>query len=219
MGLNLAGIAIDKNFSKNIEQLGEAFEWAIDIIDESEFGKSMSIFSSNDKDIFYVYFTDSGTLILNPYEWAIEEYHPTDAKSLCFAFSETTMNFFFSYQHQISKFRTFIEDEGKKTREMGEPLEIEKQFPEASQLIFKLIEDLIGTSFHSIGFNEFVHKCKRLSHQEYMRRSEEILQREMEIEKRKNDERTEKYMKELGLDPKKVEKLLSKKKKWWEIWK
>lgn len=219
MGLNLAGIAINNDFNKNIEQLGDAFEWAIDIIDESEFEKSISIFSSNEKDIFYVYFTDSGTLILNPYEWAIEEYHPTDAKSLCFGISETTMNFFFSYQFEISKIRTFFEDEGKKKREIGEPLEIEKQFPEASQLIFKLIEDLIGISFHSIEYNEKVHKCKRLSGQEYMRRSEEILKREMEIEKLKDDERIEKYMKELGLDPEEAEKQLSKKKKWWEIWK
>lgn len=219
MGLNLAGIAIDKNFNKNIEQLGEAFEWAIEIIDISEFGKSMSIFSSNEKDIFYVYFTDNGTLILNPYGWAIEEYHPTDSKSLCFAFSETAMNYFFSYQYEISMFRTFIEDEGKKKREMGEQLEIEKQFPEASRLIFELIEDLIGTSFHAIEHNKIVHKCKRLSGREYMRRSEELLKREMEIEKCKDDERIEKYMKELGLDPKEVEKQISKKKKWWEIWK
>lgn len=219
MGISIAGIAIDKNFDKDLTRLGEAFEWAIDKIENVGFSAALSSFSSNEKDIFYIYFTDKGTLILNPFEWAIEEYHTTEAKSLCFAFSEISMNFFFSYQHEHSKFRKFIEDEGQKKSEMGEPLEIEKQFPEASGLIFKLIEDLIGANFHSIDHDEIVYKCKKLSHQEYMRRSEEILKREMDIEKRKDDERMESYMKEIGLNPEEVEKQLGNKKKWWEIWK
>lgn len=219
MGLKLAGIAINTNFDRNIEQLAEAFEWAIVKIDESEFEKALSISSSIPEDIFYVYFSANGTLIISPLEWALEKYHSIESDSMSFAFSETSMTYLFSYQDKHSNYRGFREDEGERHAELGKLLEIEKLYPNASGLIYKLIEDLIGKKFHSIKPDEIVFKCRKLTHIEYLKRSERHMQKENEIERQKDDKRTEEYMKEIGLNPKDLEKQLKRKKNWWRIWK
>ena len=158
MGYNIAGLVIDKNFNKEIPQLEEALRWNIKVIEEINFEKASANWTPEGE--FNLYFSDKATMIFFPHEWAINNYHIEGANSLCYAYSATAMTFIVSYLDEESNYRSFMEMEGERQLETGQPLEIEKEFEDASGLIFKLFDVLLQDNFHSIDFGDKAYRCR-----------------------------------------------------------
>ena len=123
---------------------------------------ALSIFFSDDKDTFYVFFTESGTLILTPLEVAKRGFDVSDSNSLRFFYESTSMTFLFSYLDHKENLREIWESDGEKNFELGEPLSFENEYPNTSGLISRVMKELIGISFDYIDPQEAVYKCTKL---------------------------------------------------------
>ena len=55
-----------------------------------------------------------------------------------------------------------MESEGDRNLQEGTPIELEKDYPTADGLIFKLFDQILGTPFHSIEFSEKAYRCRKL---------------------------------------------------------
>lgn len=160
MGFNIAGLVIGKNFDKDIEKLSEALNWGIKVVEEINFEQASKNWTPEGE--FRLYFTDKATMIFFPHEWAINHYHVTSVDSLCYAYSATAMTFIVSYLDKESNYRAFMESEGKRSMEEGQPLEYEKEHPTADGLIFKLIDVVLQDNFHQIDFADKAFRCKKV---------------------------------------------------------
>ncbi|MCB0515131.1 MAG: DnaJ C-terminal domain-containing protein [Chitinophagales bacterium] len=164
MGYNIAGLVVNKNFDRNVQQLATALRWGIEIIDEITFEQATANWLPEGE--FRLYFSDKATMIFFPHEWSVEGYHVQGAKSLCYAYSATAMVFVVDYLDENGTARYFMENEGKKSLENGAPLPYEQQFPTASGLIFKLFDELLGESFHAINFADKAYRCRKIAYKE-----------------------------------------------------
>ena len=161
MGFNIAGMIIDKNFDKDIQHLGRALKWGIEVIEEINYEKAASNWTPDGE--FNIYFSETATLIYFPHEWAINKYHVVGTNSLCYAYSATAMTFIVSYMDEDMNHRFFMESDGERMLEEGSPLEWEKDHPTADGLIFKLFDVLLDDQFHQIDMGDVAYRCKRVS--------------------------------------------------------
>jgi len=159
MGFNISGIAIDKNFDKDLEKLNAVFGWNFKSIEEVTFDRASKNWTPENE--VNIYFSDKATLIFLNYEFCLEPYAISNAKVLTFAYSATAMAFFISlwdnHQHQ----RTIMETERKIMQQKGEKLPLEKDEPATDSLIFDMINELMGQTFFSIDFGEKAYHCQR----------------------------------------------------------
>jgi len=160
MGFNISGMVIDNNFNKSIDEFEDAMHWGIEVIEEINFEQASANWTPDET--VNIYFSEKATMIFYPFEWSLEPDHPQNVNSLGFAYSETAMTFAVSYLDEKGNYRFFIENEGERQLESGSALPLEKEFPTADGLIFKLIDVLLGQSFFSIDPNEIAYRCKKI---------------------------------------------------------
>lgn len=152
MGFNISGLAINKNFKNNFEELHKKLGWKLEKEGEISFEEA----SSNWKDdgICDVYFGEKGTLIFISMERCAESFSLENAHTLTFALSETSMAFNVSYcENHIVK-RSIMEVEGERMNDEGERLAVEEKSEDTSEIIWNQIEVVLGESFWKIESDE-----------------------------------------------------------------
>ena len=152
MGFNISGIAISKNFEKNLDELQSAFGWKIEKQEEIFFEQASE--NWKEEDLCDIYFTDNGTLIFIDMGRCIEPFKIGENNVLTFAYSATSMAFNLNYCEGAELKRTIMEVEGQRLADEGEKLEIENKSEDISENIFEQIGVVLGKSFWEIQSDE-----------------------------------------------------------------
>lgn len=165
MGLNIAGVVIDKNYQNNLSELEN-------IIGEKLFFEKEITFeeaSENWKEDSYcdIYFTSQGTFALMSFEKAGFDFYGENRKVFSFVLSEMTMYFSVNYSENGDLLRNILAKEDEFLENEGEPFDFEKEEEtddedfnpyDKSELIYHLIEKTLGESFWDIDLGA---KCYR----------------------------------------------------------
>jgi hypothetical protein len=148
MGFNISGLAINKNYENDFEELQKELGFTLERDSEIDFETA----SSNWKEdgICDVYFSEKGTLMFISMDKCAESWPLQNDNSLTFALSETSMAFNINYCENGVEKRSIIEFNGERMNEEGEKLEVEDKSEDASEIIWNQIEVVIGKSFWNI---------------------------------------------------------------------
>ncbi len=236
MGFNISGMVIDNNFNKSLDEFEDAMHWGLEVLEEINFEQASANWTPDD--IVNIYFSEKATMIFYPFEWSLEPNHPQNVNSLGFAYSETVMTFAVSYLDSVGNYRFFIENEGERQMETGNPLLLETEYSTADGLIFKLFDVLLDESFFSIDVSKKAYRCKKVpyNHNKLMPKEtisvsttlaeEQALPKESkEDAKLSNLEVIDPLIEYVNPIIEKEEKKIDKSlemtppKKWWEFWK
>jgi len=158
MGFNISGIAIDKNFDKDVQKIADAFGWNFSHVKEVTFERASKNWTPEGE--VNIYFSDRATLIFLNYANCLEPYAISDAKVLTFAYSATSMAFFMSFWDNQQHRRTIMEIERDISQQNGEKLPLEKDEPTTDSLIFDMINEVMGQTFFSIDLGEKAYHCQ-----------------------------------------------------------
>lgn len=206
MGYNISGLAISKNYENNFEELQKELGW--NLKRESEIDFETASANWTDEGICNVHFTENGTLIFLNMEMCSASYPIKDANTLTFALSETVMAFNLNYCENTVEKRSIMEVDGVRMEDEGEKLDVETKSEDTSELIWNLIEGVLGKSFFEIDLEE---NAFRYTFQN--QKKEEV---EMPIEAAKAEIFTLNQTSQTEV--KIVADLSTKPKKWWEFW-
>jgi len=210
MGFNIAGLVIASNYGKEISKLEDDIAWDIEILQEITFEEASSNWTP--KEEFRLFFTDKATMIFFPHSWVMERYGSHTSTSLCYAYSATSMTFFISYSNIEEKYcRFLITNEGETTIAEGQKIPYEDQNMSSDAIIFQLIDDILGESFHEIEMSAKAYRCKKLNPATTRLK---YIEKETVNKKEISNNKTIKESKE-----NKQSQAITKTKKWWEFWK
>ena len=156
MGFNIAGIVIDKSLKNKVKKISESFDWEMELEGEVTFEEAME----NWKEPGYcdIYFTDKGTLIFVDMETIQGDFKMADANVLSFAISETSMAFYFNLYEGDKLRRKIMDLDGEIVSEYGEKLEMEEKYEDTEELIWAMIEKMLGKSFFKIEPDEIAYR-------------------------------------------------------------
>jgi len=148
MGFNLSGLAINKNYENEFDNLQKELGWNLQKQSEIDFETA----SSNWKDdrICDAYFSEKGTLLFISMDMCAESWPLKKDNTLTFALSETSMTFNINYCENGIEKRSIMEVNGERMQDEGEKLEIEDKSEDTSEIIWNQIEVVIGKSFWDI---------------------------------------------------------------------
>lgn len=152
MGFNLSGIAINKSYENEFDNLQKQLGWNLEKQAEIDFETA----SSNWKDdgICDAYFCEKGTLLFISMDMCTESWPLKNDNTLTFALSETSMAFNINYCENGIEKRSIMEVNDERMQDEGEKLEIEDNSEDTSELIWNQIEVVIGKRFWDIEPNE-----------------------------------------------------------------
>ena len=198
MGINISGIAINRNYENDFEELTEALGWKLQKQAEINFGAAVS--NWKEKGICDVYFTENGTILFVNMELCIESRGTENDHVLTFILSETSMTFSLHYAEKGDLKRIFIGDNDKQVFSSGQPLEVEATTADMSNIIWNQLAVVIGKSFWDIEHDEKAYRYIFVDEKEKVvplrSASQEIYENEEDVSK-------------ADTGPK----------KWWEFWK
>ncbi len=202
MGFNLSGLAINKNYKNEFENLQKELGWNLEKVAEIDFETA----SSNWKDtgICDAYFTENGTLLFISIDMCTESWPLKNDNSLTFALSETSMVFNINYCENGIEKRSIIEVEDNRMQDEGEKLKVEDISEDTSEIIWNQIEVVIGKRFWDIQPEEKAVRYRFLNAN--VEKSETI---NIEVA---SSESAINGNKENYIDT-------NEQKKWWEFWK
>lgn len=148
MGFNLSGLAINKNYINEFDNLQKELGWNLEKESEIDFETA----SSNWKDdgICDAYFSEKGTLLFISMDMCTESWPLKNNNSLTFALSETSMAFNINYCENGIEKRSIMEVEDNRMQDEGEKLEVEDRSEDTSEIIWNQIEVVIGKRFWDI---------------------------------------------------------------------
>lgn len=210
MGFNIAGLVISKNFEKSIENLENDLSWDIEVIEEITFEEAASNWTPEGE--FRLFFTERGTMIFYPHEWISEQYSSKSATCMSYAYSATSMTFFISYNNLEEGYGRFlIENDGEVKLAEGQEIPYEKEGLTADAIIFKLMDDIIGESWHNLEFGAKAYRCKKLNSRNVRHKKKE----ETIIEKVEAPPIENKILQKSKKTPTRP----TAKVKWWQFWK
>ena len=152
MGFNISGIVIDKNLEGKIEKIENSFDWNLQKEEDIYFEEAMENWKEDG--ICDIYFSKTATLIFVDMETIQDEYKMEDANVLSFVISETSMAFYLNYYENNELRRKIMDMNGEIVSEYGDPLDLEDQYQETDELIWAMIESLLGKSFFKIQNDE-----------------------------------------------------------------
>ncbi len=210
MGFNIAGLVIANNYEKEISKLEDDIAWDIEILEEISFEEASSNWTPEEE--FRLFFTDKATMIFFPHSWVMERYGSHTSTSLCYAYSATSMTFFISYSNTEEKYGRFlITNEGETTIAEGQRIPYEDQNMSTDAIIFQLIDDILGESFHEIDMSAKAYRCRKLN--PATTRLKYIRKQPIEKEEMSNTKSNKESKQNLQ------SKATTETKKWWEFWK
>lgn len=156
MGFNVAGLAINKSFKDNFEELQSELGWSLEKQGDIDFETACSSFK--DDGTCDVYFSENGTLLLLSFEDVLGSWKMKNANTLTFALSEVSMAFNLSYCENGVEVRSIMEAEDERFADSGEELEIESQSEDTSEIIWNQMGVVLGKSFWEIEPDEKVER-------------------------------------------------------------
>lgn len=171
MGWNLAGFAINKNYENKIEELSKALfksgrSHLVEGRNKYNFEKSSTFGSSKGRMDFL--FTEKGSFAfcnVMETEYLLGSRNPELLKGtemVLFAMSETSMAFIMKYYVDGIKTREIHNIEGENKYSFGNPLKLELEEKDMSELFFGIAGKLIGRPFNSIEIDEpFIRYVKK----------------------------------------------------------
>jgi hypothetical protein len=158
MGFNISGLVIDKNYKNSIAELESILEEKMIFEKEVTFEEA----SENWKGDKYcdVYFSEEGTLVFLSIESGGYELYPKKQNAFSFVLSEMMMMFAINYVENGFNIRAYMETEGEILENEGEPFDFEAQQEDKSELIYHLIEEILGKSFHDVDLDAVCYRYK-----------------------------------------------------------
>ena len=170
MGHNISGIAINKNFENNTEELSKLLGVELQIENEIIFEEASE--NWKEEGYFDVYFSKNGTLVFANIDYCLEPYSHKETNILTFALSETSMTFNIGYTENDVLVRSIMKVNDEIVDEEGEPLQCEiENEDDMTEAIFDQIGEVIGMHFYEIELDE---KAFRF----YLKTTDEIVSRE-----------------------------------------
>lgn len=154
MGFNISGIAINKNYEFEFDELQKELGW--NLIKKSQVNFETASSNWKEEGICDVYFSENGTLIFISMDLGAESWPLRNDNSLTFALSETSMAFHINYCEKGIEKRSIMEVNAKRMHDEGEKLEVEKKSEDPSEIIWNQIEIVIGKRFGDIQADEKV---------------------------------------------------------------
>lgn len=178
MGFNISGIAINKNLNGRLDKLSRIlnfYDTEIKFLKEIDFETASENWKQDG--IIDVYFSENTTLIFASLDLlAGAEFSYKNTNILTFSLSETSMAFDFTYTENGSNIRSRMEVNGEIIDERGNRLEIENEEEDISEIIWKMVSEVLGIPFESIETNEkaFRFSIKEPSHIDSENKIQEI---------------------------------------------
>jgi hypothetical protein len=202
MGFNLSGLAINKNYINEFDNLQKELGWNLEKQSEINFETA----SSNWKDdgICDAYFSEKGTLLFISMDMCTESWPLKNDNSLTFALSETSMAFNINYCESGIEKRSIIEVEDNRMQDEGEKLEVEDSSEDTSEIIWNQIEVVIGKRFWDIEPDEKAVRYRFVNTNAVKLETKNIENDTIETEINKNQE---------------IFTATNESKRWWEFWK
>ena len=158
MGINIAGIVINKSYQNQIGELGKDLN--LSLIYQEKVSFEVASANWTDKGFAYVYSTGFSTLVFVQMEFATLPFSIPNRNVLTFGLSETSMAFTLNYCEGNTCKRSMIEWDGVRKQEKGVPFEFEKECGDASEIIWRKLDEVLGIPFVSIGLEKETIKCK-----------------------------------------------------------
>ncbi|PCI94685.1 MAG: hypothetical protein COB15_13595 [Flavobacteriales bacterium] len=152
MGFNISGLAINKNYENNFEDLQKELGWNLERQSEINFETASS--NWKDEGICDVYFSDQGTLIFINMDMCTDTYGVKSDNILTFTLSETSTAYIIVYTENNIEKRSIMEVNGDRMTNKGERLEVEDKSEDAPDIIWNQVEFLLGKPFLDIDPNE-----------------------------------------------------------------
>jgi len=152
MGFNISGLAINKNYESEFDQLQKELGWNLEKQSEIDFETASSNWT--EEGIFDVYFSEKGTLIFMNMDMCTESLGLKNDNTLTFALSETSMAFNINYCENGIEKRSIMEVNEERMQDEGEKLVVEEKSEDTSEIIWNQIEVVIGKRFWDIEPNE-----------------------------------------------------------------
>jgi hypothetical protein len=148
MGFNISGLAINKNYESEFNNLQKELGWNLEKQAEINFETA----SSNWKDdgICDAYFSEKGTLLFVSMDMCTDSWPLKNDSTLTFALSETSMAFNINYCENGIEKRSIMEVEEQRMKDTGEKLKVEEKSADTAEIIWNQMEVVIGKSFWSI---------------------------------------------------------------------
>lgn len=160
MGYNLSGITINKNFNGSTEELIKHIKWPLEYVKEVTYEESSTAY--HDDDVFDIFFSKSGTLILSISPDDINPLISKDCEVLRFMISETTMAFFFDkYVDGVNR-REYFEHEGEVKNDLGTPLKEELNEEDAMEKTMNIIQNIFGENLYDFELSTKGHRYKKV---------------------------------------------------------
>ncbi|HEY1045765.1 MAG TPA: hypothetical protein VGF79_04955 [Bacteroidia bacterium] len=207
MGFNIAGAVFNKNFENHVEELSNILKIELEFVEIVDFESASE--NWKDENIFDVYFCETGTIVFGESNRFVDEIFVPDCKVLSFEMSEVTMAFWFNYTENGKLIRSFMEVEGNRLTDEGEPLPSEDP-EDGSESIWNQIGVVLGKSFHEIDLEEKAHR--------YIVKGSNL-----EYEYDLSEEEIKSVISSVNLTNKNISgsqnRKASTEKKWWEFWK
>ena len=157
MGHNISGIAINKNFENNVEELSKLLGVELQIENEIIFEDASE--NWKEEGYFDVYFSKNGTLVFANIDYCLEPYSHKETNILTFALSETSMTFNIGYTEKDVLVRRIMKVNDEIIDEEGELLQCEiDNEDDMTEAIFDQIGEVIGTHFYEIELDEKAYR-------------------------------------------------------------
>lgn len=148
MGFNVSGLAINKNYEHEFDQLLKELGWKLEKQSEINFEEASSNWT--EEGICNVHFSEKGTVLFLNMDLCTDSFRLKNDDTLTFAISETSMAFSLNYcQNGIEK-RSIMEVNGQRIHDEGQKLDVEDKSEDVSQIIWNQFENVIGRRFMEI---------------------------------------------------------------------
>jgi len=161
MGFNLSGIAINKTFKDNLNELQQQLGLTLDFTEEINFERASENWKKDG--ICDIYFGEQGTLLFLNMDLCTDAWSIENGNTLTFALSETSMAFNMNYCEGRALRRSFMEVNEDRMHDEGEKLASEENTEDTSKIIWDQLGAVLGQTYWSIGLEETAYRYKVLS--------------------------------------------------------
>lgn len=148
MGFNISGLVINKNYTNHLPELEKILGETLIFQKEVSFEDACE--SWKDDDYCDVYNSENGTLVFLSMTTGGFGFYAENQDAFSFVLSENTGMYVINYVKSGELIRSYMEADGEVSEDEGEPFDFEKEEDDKSELIYHLIEQTLGESFHDI---------------------------------------------------------------------
>jgi len=156
MGFNFSGIAINKNFQDNFEELQAELGWTLEKTEEIDFVTASA--NWKEEGICDVSFCENGTILFVNMDLCTRPYGIENANTFTFALSETSMAFYLGYCENGEEKRVIMEFEDDRMTDEGEKLDVEDDAGDTSDVIWKQLGVVLGEKFWKLAHDEKAYR-------------------------------------------------------------